>query len=276
MRQICEIRLAALSPRFLKSERAVNAILQVPFLSIPFLERSLHTEQRSDGAIVMRSRVPLGPVEPHLPGVLHRRAAQRPGKAWLKQRSADGSSWRTLDYATASRQADAAAQWLLGLAQPGRSVVVLSGNSLEHAVIELAAMQARMPYVPVTPAYSLLSSDYTKLQQMLQQVSPAVVFVQNGQAYERALRALQLQGAVVVHVEAPAAALPSTPWADVVATPTGPALAASVAAIDHCAGRVALAAGRRRQRAFPGAGAERGAGAGQVVHAAGARARAGA
>ena len=37
----------------------------------------------------------------------------------------------------------AAAQWLLSLGRPGRRVMVLSGNSLEHAVFELAAMQAR-------------------------------------------------------------------------------------------------------------------------------------
>ena len=46
-----------------RHERAVNEALQVPFLSVPFLERKLELQARADGVILMRSAVPLGPVE---------------------------------------------------------------------------------------------------------------------------------------------------------------------------------------------------------------------
>jgi len=216
-----------------RHERTVNEALQVPFLSVPFLERKLELQARADGVILMRSAVPLGPVEPHLPGVLRRRAQQRPAKPWLMQRTAGGRDWRALTYGDAMQQTDAATQWLLDLGQAGRSVVVLSGNSLEHAVIELAAMQARMPYVPVTPAYSLLSTDFTKLQAMLDLVEPAVVFVQSAQVFARALRALDLRGACVVHVESPVDDLESWAWDALLATSPGSAVARSVSAIAH-------------------------------------------
>lgn len=212
---------------------AVNDHLSAPFLPIPFLERKLETQVRDDGVMVLRSGVALGPVEPHLPGVLRRRALQRPGKAWLNQRTADGQGWRTLSYGAALQQVDAVTQWLLSLQKPGRSIVVLSGNSLEHAVVQLAAMQARMPYVPVTPAYSLLSSDFSKLQAMIDLVDPALVFVQSGQQFARALRALTLRDACVVHVEAAAEGLVSVAFGTLLAAVPGAGVAESVAAIRH-------------------------------------------
>jgi feruloyl-CoA synthase len=211
----------------------LNAIQQTPFLPLPFLERDLDVVERADGTVLMSSRVPLGDVEPHLPAVLRRRAAQHPQRPWLMQRRPAGGDWHALTYGEASRQADAAAQWLLSLDRPGRNVMVLSGNSLEHAAFELAAMQARMPYVPVTPAYSLLSDDHAKLRAMVELIDPAVIFVQEARRFERALRALGSRDVRVIHVEAPADGLASTPWTDIVATVPGAALHESLQAIDH-------------------------------------------
>ncbi|MCK6426650.1 MAG: AMP-binding protein [Burkholderiaceae bacterium] len=208
------------------------AMSTAPFLPLPFLPRDLAVEVRRDGAILMRSRVPLGPVEPHLPAMLLRQARVRAAQPWLMQRRGDGAAWRALSYGEAAEQAQAAAQWLLAQDRPGRAVMVLSGNSLEHAVFELAAMKARMPYVPVTPAYSLLSADHAKLRAMVELIDPAVVFVQEAARFERALRALGLRDVRVIHVEAPVAGLASTPWSEVTATPVGEAVQASIAAIE--------------------------------------------
>jgi feruloyl-CoA synthase len=40
----------------------------------------------------------------------------------------------------------------LGIAE-GRPVTILSGNSIEHALMTQAAMQARLPAAPVSPSY---------------------------------------------------------------------------------------------------------------------------
>ena len=74
----------------------------------------------------------------------------------------------------------------------GRCVAVLSGNGLEHGVLQLAAQQARMPHVPITPAYALLTQDLAKLQSLIDLLEPAVVFVQDGAAFARVLAGLRL------------------------------------------------------------------------------------
>lgn len=210
----------------------MNATSTAPFLPLSFLVRDLAVEARGDGAILMRSRVPLGRVEAHLPALLLRQAEQRPDQPWLMQRAQGGGAWRALTYREAAHQALAAAQWLLTRRRPGRSVMVLSGNSLEHAAFELAAMKARMPYVPVTPAYSLLSHDHAKLRAMVELVDPAVVFVQEGHRFERALRALGSRDLQVIHVSDPATGLASTAWSEVIATPVGPQVRASIESIE--------------------------------------------
>lgn len=209
--------------------------MSAPFRPLPFLQRSVDLERRADGSLVVRCKVPLKPRESHIPSLLHRNAAQRPEHVWLAQRRGEQGVWSRLTYGQALPQVQAATQFLLALGQPGRSVMVLSANSLEHGMLELAAMQARMPYAPITTAYSLLSDDHAKLLAMAQLLEPAVVFVQNGRAYARALRALQqvAPDASVVCVEEPIDHPRLKTWAEVVDTTVGSEVMQSVAAIGH-------------------------------------------
>lgn len=200
------------------------------FLPLPFLARDVELTQREGGELLLRSRIPLGPVEPHLPAVLRRHARQRAARPWLVQRRA-GGEWVSLAYGQAQQQVDALTQWLLSLGQTGRAVMVLSGNSLEHAVFEMAAMQARMPYVPVTPAYSLLSQDHAKLRAMVDLIDPAVLFVQSGRAFARALASLDLAGRHVVQVDDPLDLPNGAVWRELLELSPGDEVAASVAAI---------------------------------------------
>ena len=202
---------------------------EAPFLPLPFLDRDIDLQEREGGVLLMRSRIPLGHVEAHLPGALRQRASERSHRPWLVQRR--GGDWVTLTYGEAQRQIDAVAQWLLMHGPAGRTVMVLSGNSLEHAVFEMAAMQARMPYVPVTPAYSLLSHDHAKLRAMVDLVDPAVLFVQSGRAFERALKSLDLAGRRVVQVDEPVDLPAAALWSDVLQTQAQDAVTDSLALI---------------------------------------------
>jgi len=92
-------------------------------------------------------------------------------------------------------------------------------------------MQARMPYVPVTPAYSLLSQDHAKLRAMVELVRPAVVLVQEARSYERALRAVLGSDTRVVYVDQASDAVTATAWGQLIETRVTDAVAASVAAI---------------------------------------------
>src|SRR6201999_749788 len=106
----------------------------------------------------------------------------------------------------------------LGIAE-GRPITILSGNSIEHALMTQAAMQARWPAAPVSTAYSLMSQDHAKLKYLFGLIKPAVVMVQDGPTFAKALKALDLDGVTVIHVARPCEGISSISFADLAATP---------------------------------------------------------
>jgi feruloyl-CoA synthase len=208
------------------------AAAKPPFRKMAWLARDIAVERRDDGVIVVQSRIPLQPYERHLPASLARWAIERPDRTWLAQRSGPDRAWRRLSWAEAKQTVDALTQALLNLQLPPGSVVaILSGNSIEHALLTQAAMQARLPVAPISPAYSLLSQDHAKLKYLFGLVKPAVLLVQDGVAFDKALKALNLDGVTVVHVARPADGQHSIAFADLAATPVKADVAASIAAI---------------------------------------------
>lgn len=203
-----------------------------PFRKMNWMPRDIAVERRADGTVVLRSRIPLQPFAPHIPSLLARWAEERPDQAWLAQRKGPERQWRRVGYAEARQQVDALTQALLDLRTgPDRVVAILSGNSIEHALFTLAAMQARLPVAPVSPAYSLLSQDHAKLKQLFALVRPAVVLVQDGRSFQKALQALDLTGITLVHVDGAPQGLPSLAYGALARTPATPEVAASVAQI---------------------------------------------
>lgn len=205
---------------------------KAPFRKVAWMPRDIAVERRPDGVIVLKSRTPLDPFEPHIPASLAKWAAARPDHTWLAQRRGPERQWRKVSYAEAKRTVDALTQALLDLRVPdGRPVAILSANSIEHALLTQAAMQARLPAAPVSPAYSLMSQDHAKLGYIFDLIRPAVVMVQDGPAYAKALAALDLAGVTVIHVDRPAPGVTSRAFADLAATPVTPAVAESIARI---------------------------------------------
>lgn len=203
-----------------------------PFRKIEWLKRDIAIERRPDGVIVLKSRIPLDPFEPHIPASLAKWAKARPDHIWLAQRRGPERQWRKVSYGEAKRTVDALTQALIDMKLPeGRPVAILSGNSIEHALMTQAAMQARIPAAPVSPAYSLMSQDHAKLKYLFDLIKPAVVMVQDGLAFEKALAALDLRGIKVIHVERAPENIESVAFADLAATPVTPAVDASIAKI---------------------------------------------
>jgi feruloyl-CoA synthase len=197
------------------------AVLTKPaFRKIEWLQRDIAVERRPDGVIIMKSRIPLKAYEKHIPASLAKWAVEKADRTWLAQRSGNDRQWRKLSFAEAKRSVDALTQGILNLNLPeGRPVAILSGNSIEHALMTMAAMQARIPAAPVSPAYSLMSQDHAKLKYLFGLIKPALVMVQDGPAFEKALKALDLDGVTVVHVARPADGIESIAFADLAATP---------------------------------------------------------
>jgi feruloyl-CoA synthase len=209
------------------------AVLDKPaFRKIEWLRRDIAVERRDDGVLVLKSRIPLQAYKKHIPASLAKWAQEAPERIWLAQRGGPDRQWRKVSYGQAKRTVDALTQGLLDLRlEAGRPVAILSGNSIEHALMTQAAMQARHPAAPVSPAYSLMSQDHVKLKYLFDLIKPGVVMVQDGPTFEKALKALDLDGVAVVHVLRPCGGIRSVSFADLAATPVTKAVDESIAKI---------------------------------------------
>ena len=109
-----------------------------------------------------------------------------------RQQLSDGSlgDWQHVSYAQAWASARGIAQGLInrGLSAE-RPVVILSENSLEHALLALGCMLAGVPFVPTSPPYSLVSQDFEKLRHVLATVLPGLVFAADAERYGKAILA---------------------------------------------------------------------------------------
>jgi feruloyl-CoA synthase len=211
----------------------VDSVLQAPFKPIDFLSRDIAVDRRADGTIVLQSNHPLKPYEKHVPAFLAKWAAAAPDRLWLAQRRGPAREWVKVTYGEARRQVDAVTQALLDRGfGPDKAVMILSSNSIEFALLSMAAMQARAPIAPVSPAYSVMSQDHAKLKYVFDLIRPGMVFVQNGEIYADALADLDLEGVLLVHVDKPPKDRQSLPWSTLVATAPTDAVQRSIDRIE--------------------------------------------
>ncbi|KRQ14764.1 AMP-binding protein [Bradyrhizobium manausense] len=213
------------------SGSAAAVMARPAFRKVEWLARDIDVERRADGTVVLKSRIPLQAYEKHLPASLAKWAREAPERIWLAQRGGPKRDWRKVSYGEAKRTVDALTQALLNLELDGRPVAILSGNSIEHALMTQAAMQARVPAAPVSPAYSLMSHDHVKLKYLFDLIKPPVVMVQDGPTFEKALKAIDLTGVTVVHVVRPCEGVKSVSFAELAATPVTSDVELSIAGI---------------------------------------------
>ena len=173
-------------------------------------------EQRPDGAVLACEVQPLGAFPRSLTERLAHWAAVAPGRLYLARRVAGETrrgDWETLTYAEAWARVQAIAAGLLlrGLSAE-RPIAILSGNGIEHALLALAAMHVGIPFVPVSVAYSLVSTDFGKLRYILGVTTPGLVFADNGAQFAKAIAAVVPKDVELVVVEAPPAGRTATLW----------------------------------------------------------------
>jgi len=169
-------------------------------------------ETRPDGSFVLRSRMPLLPYRRSVIDWLVHWATLTPDVPFLAERirrPGQSASWRVLTYADALRHTRSIGQALLELrVAPQRPVTVLSDNSINHALMTLAAMLVGRPSATVSPAYARVAKDMTKLHGILKQLDPALVYVEDGDAYGHALAAAPINCPVIATIAPKAGWLP--------------------------------------------------------------------
>ncbi|MGE5565249.1 MAG: AMP-binding protein [Parcubacteria group bacterium] len=163
-----------------------------PFKPLPMKGPDVSVERRADGSILISSNHPPGDGPRSIAHLLAEKAAAHPERPWMKQREPGHGPWRQVTYGEALRAAEGVAQWLLDRGLTANdSVMVLSGNSIEHALVMLGCYTAGVPVAPISPAYSLISSDHAKLKHCASVVKPKVVFAQSPEQFARAFATLR-------------------------------------------------------------------------------------
>jgi feruloyl-CoA synthase len=188
-------------------------------------------KRNSDGTIYVRSTQELGPYPRSMTDRLDHWAAATPERVFLAQRDASGK-WCEITYAGARALARNIAQGLIdrGLSSE-KPIAVLSGNGLEHALLGLGAMYAGVPFASISPAYSLLATDFGKLRAILELLSPGMVFAINGSPFQRAIDAVVPQTTELVVLESPPKSRKSTALEALWSTPATAAVDAAHAKV---------------------------------------------
>jgi feruloyl-CoA synthase len=173
-------------------------------------------ERRDDGLLYARSPYQLGPYPAKITERLEHWAEHAPDRTFLARRDASGQ-WKGVTYNQTLARVRPLAQSLIDRClSPDRPLVILSGNSIEHGLLALAAMYSGVPYAPIAPAYSLVAREYTTLRTLWKSLGPGLVFAAEGERYERALASMPADDAEIVTLTP--SALRSTPFADLAET----------------------------------------------------------
>src|SRR5215470_11089895 len=166
----------------------MDAIARVPdpppYRPIAFAPVDIACNAVPGGGFRLHARTELGPHNQSLGRMLRAAVEAQPDRAFLAERA--GDSWRTLTYAAARPIVDAIATAFIerGLSAE-RPVMVLSGNSIDHALLMLAA-------------YSLQSRDHAKLRHIAALLQPGLIYVADTAPFAGALDAIDCTGAEIV------------------------------------------------------------------------------
>src|SRR5205085_11864841 len=155
---------------------------------ISFGDPEVTIERRDNGTVYLRPKSPLGDYPRRITDRLHHWADAAPDRIFMAERA--GAGWREITYAQLLASARRIASALLARdLSAEKPVMILPGNSVDHALVAFGALYAGIPFCPVSPAYSLISKDFGKLRFLMKLLTPGLVFADDATRFATALRA---------------------------------------------------------------------------------------
>lgn len=163
-------------------------------------EPSVEVRRAENGIVYMSCGLPYEPGLASLIDYLARAAELRPNTTFLAERD-PSKQWRRLTYAAASRDSAAVATWFIrkGFVPDSGPVMILSENTIEHALLMLGAMRAGVAVVPVSPTYSF-GKDLGRLGYALELTQPSLVYAVDAVRYGAALEYVKARAPGVVTI----------------------------------------------------------------------------
>ena len=169
--------------------------------ALTFAARELSIERRTDGTLVLSSPLELGKCDWRITDFLPSWANSVPDRIFLAQRNANGG-WDEITYSEAWSQVQAVGQSLIDMgAKPADKLAILSGNSIENAVISFAAMSIGVILAPISPNYTLMPGGLARLKDIAEALRPNFVFVQSGRDFSAGRSIPELAAATWISVD---------------------------------------------------------------------------
>ena len=161
-------------------------VLNARFRPVRFFSPEVELSRQRDGSFLMRSVEPLETYNERVGDWLERWAKEAPQRSFIIEQTAEGE--RTITYGEAFESALKLAEGMIGYnLGPERPLAILGENSIDYALIKLAALYVGIPIAPIAPAYALQSIDYLKLAHAFRVLSPGMVIVDDGVLYRNAV-----------------------------------------------------------------------------------------
>src|SRR5882757_8427465 len=202
-----------------------------PLRAISFGNPDVTVERHDDGTIYLRPKAQLRDYPVRLTDRLHHWAKAEPNRVFMAERGAD-PGWRQITYAQLLDMSRCIASALLSRdLSAEKPIVILSGNSIDHALLAFGALYAGIPFCPVSPAYSLISRDFGKLAFLMKLLTPGLVFADDATKFADALSTNVPAGTEIAasHGEVPGRKV--TMLSELLSTPEHPGLDAAHDAI---------------------------------------------
>ena len=169
---------------------------RLPDLATP----DVRLTQLGEGAFTLESKQILKPYQRCVGEWLEHWAQHNPDHVFLGEKH--GDEWSKLTYGEARYRIGRIAQGLLDLGLNSKKpVVILSENSIDHALISLAAMHVGISVATVSSAYSTLDESCERLNGIIEALEPGLVFAENGMRYGNALNKIQFDGPCLVSTD---------------------------------------------------------------------------
>jgi len=154
--------------------------------AVSYRPHQVRREDRQDGTIILRSGYDMGPVDPTVGTWVDRWAERTPDAVFLAERS--GPGWREVTYRETRQTVRALARSLLDRELgPDTPIMILSGNSVDHGLLALAAQYVGIPIVPLAEQYSLIPAAHAQIVDCAALVKPGLVFADDGERFGGAL-----------------------------------------------------------------------------------------
>ena len=201
-----------------------------PFRPVRLGSFTATLDARDDGTAIVRPTEALGPYPRSIVDALETWAGKTPDAMLIADR--DGDAWRKLTYADVMARIPPLAQALLDAGvSVERPLIVISGNEIEHFLLGMAAIWIGVPYAPISPAYSLISTSYSKLIHIAELLTPGLIYASDGRQFEKAMDAAFAPDLPVIVRTNPPESRPSLTFDDLLKTEVTDAVAEAHAAI---------------------------------------------